>query len=102
MLMIEQHRIIGRRYDMLYRKINLELIVVEDEAEAVVEELNAALDRLEEGHTIFGGEIETVPVEHSGTQQRSALKHTIAAGETAVSAVKAAGEKVAGALRKVI
>ena len=87
---------------MLYRKINLELIVVEDEAEAVVEELNAALDRLEEGHTIFGGDIETVPVEHSGTQKRSALKHTMAAGETAASAVKAAGEKVADALRKVI
>jgi len=50
---------------MLYRKINLELIVVEDEAEAVVEELNAALDRLEQGHTIFGGDIETVAVEHS-------------------------------------
>jgi hypothetical protein len=87
---------------MLYRKINLELIVVEDEAEAVVEELNAALDHLEQGHTIFGGDIETVAVEHSGTQRRSALKHTIAAGETAASAVKAAGEKVAGALRKVI
>jgi hypothetical protein len=87
---------------MLYRKINLELIVVEDEAEAVVEELNAALDRLEEGHTIFGGDIETVPVEQSGTQKRSALKHATAAGETAASAVKAAGEKVADAFRKVI
>jgi hypothetical protein len=87
---------------MLYRKINMELIVVEDEAEAVVEALNSALDRLEEGHTIFGGEIETEPVEHPGTQKRSALKHTIAAGETAAEAVKAAGEKVANALRKVI
>jgi hypothetical protein len=87
---------------MLYRKINLELIVVEDEAEAVVEELNATLDRLEQGHTIFGGEIETAAVEHSGTQKRSALKHVTAAGETAASAVKSAGEKVAGAFRKVI
>ena len=87
---------------MLYRKINMELIVIEDEAEAVTEELNAALDRLEEGHTIFGGEIETSPVEHPGTQKRSALKHTIAAGETAASAVKSAGEKVANAFRKVI
>jgi hypothetical protein len=87
---------------MLYRKINMELIVVEEEAEAVVEELNAALDRLEEGHTIFGGDIETEPVEHPGTQKRSALNHTIAAGETAASALKTAGEKVANALRKVI
>jgi len=87
---------------MLYRKINIELIVVDDDAEAVVEELNAALDRLEEGHTIFGGEIETVAVEDPGKQKRSALTHTRAAGETAVAAVKKAGEKVADALRKVI
>jgi hypothetical protein len=87
---------------MLYRKIEVELIVVEEEAEAVVAELNAALDRLEEGHTIFGGEIETVAVEEPGTRRRSALDHTIAAGETAAGAIKAAGEKVAGALRKVI
>ena len=32
---------------MLYKKINVEVIVVADEAEAVVAELNAALDRLE-------------------------------------------------------
>jgi hypothetical protein len=87
---------------MLYRKINMELIVIENDAEAVVEALNAALDHLEEAHTIFGGEIETVAVEDPGTRRKSALTHTIAAGETAVSAVKAAGEKVADALRKVI
>jgi hypothetical protein len=87
---------------MLYRKINIELIVIEDEAEAVVEELNGVLDRLEEQHTIFGGEIETSAIEHTGTQRRSALTHTVAAGETAASAVRAAGEKVANALRKVI
>jgi hypothetical protein len=87
---------------MLYRKINVELIVVEDDAEAVVEELNAALDRLEEGRAIFGGEIETVAVEDPGTRRRSAFTHTMAAGATAVGAVKSAGEKVAGALRKVI
>ena len=87
---------------MLYKKINVELIVVEEEAEAVVEELNAALDRLEEGHTIFGGEIETVVVEEPRTQKRSALQHTIAAGDTAASAVRTAGEKVANAFRKVI
>jgi hypothetical protein len=92
----------GRGYDMRYRKIELELIALEDEADAVVEELNAALDRLEVEHTIFGGDIETVPVEEPGTQRRSALKHAKAGVETAVDAVKAAGEKVADAFRKVI
>jgi hypothetical protein len=69
---------------MLYKKINVELIVIADEAEAVVAGLNAALDRLEERHTLFGGGIETVAVEHSGTRKRSALAHTMAAGATAV------------------
>jgi len=87
---------------MLYRKINMELIVIEDEAEAIIEELNATLDRLEEEHSIFGGEIETVAAEQPVTQKRSALKHTIAAGETAADAIKTAGEKVANAFRKVI
>jgi hypothetical protein len=87
---------------MLYRKIELELIVEEGDAEAVVEELNAALDRLEGEHPIFGGEIETTPVEEPGTQRRSALMHTKAGVETAVDAVKMAGEKVANAFRKVI
>jgi hypothetical protein len=87
---------------MNYRKINMELIVIEDEAEAVVEQLNAALDRLEEQHAIFGGEIETAAIEHPGTRRRSAFTHTRAAGETAASAVRMAGEKVVDALRKVI
>jgi hypothetical protein len=87
---------------MLYRKIDLELIVAEDDAEAVVQELNATLDRLEVEHEIFGGEIETVAVEEPATQTRSALMHTKAGVETAVDAVKNAGEKVVGALRKVI
>jgi len=82
---------------MVYRKINIELIVIEDEAEAVVEKLNEALDRLEDGHTIFGGDIETFAVEEPGTPRKSALTHTIAA-----SAVKSAGEKVVNAFRKVI
>jgi hypothetical protein len=37
---------------MLYKKIGVEVIVVADEAEAVVAELNAALDRLKEPHTL--------------------------------------------------
>jgi hypothetical protein len=84
---------------MLYKKINLELMVVADEAEAVVAGLNAALDELEEKHTLFGGGIETVAFEHPGTRRRSALAHTKAAGETAV---KAAREGLAVALRAVI
>ncbi|HEY6490174.1 MAG: hypothetical protein WCC26_06580 [Terracidiphilus sp.] len=35
---------------MLYKWINVELIVIADEAEAVESELEAALDRLEEKH----------------------------------------------------
>ena len=89
---------------MRYTKINVELIVVADEAEAVVAELNAELDRLEERHTLFGGGIETVSFEHSGTRKRkrSALAHTIAAGETVAVAVRAARDSVAVALRAVI
>jgi hypothetical protein len=87
---------------MLYKKINVELIVVADEAEAVVAELNAALDRLEERHTPFGGGIETVAFEHPGTRKRSALAHTMAAGETVAVAVRAARESVTVALRAVI
>jgi hypothetical protein len=87
---------------MLYTKINVELIVVADEAEAVVEGLNAALDRLEEKHTLFGGGIESVAIEHPGTRKRSALAHTTAAGETITSAVRAARESVNIALRAVI
>ena len=84
---------------MLYKKINVELIVVADEADAVVAELDVALDRLEESHELFGGEIETVAVEHSGSRKRSALAHTIVAGQTAV---RAARESLSVALRAVI
>jgi hypothetical protein len=84
---------------MLYKKINLELMVVADEAEAVVAGLNAALDQLEEKHTLFGGGIETVAFEHPGTRRRSAFAHTKAAGETAV---RAAREGLAVAIRAVI
>jgi hypothetical protein len=87
---------------MIYKKINMELIVVADESDAVVKELNVALDRLEEKHAIFGGGIECVSVEHRATRKKSALMHTRAAGETAVVALRTAGEKVAGALRQII
>jgi hypothetical protein len=87
---------------MLYKKINVELVVVADEAEAVVAELNTALDRLEEKHTLFGGGIETVAIEHRGTRRKSALAHTIAAGETVADALRTARESVNVALRAVI
>ena len=87
---------------MLYKKINIDLIVPADEAEAVVEGLNASLDLLEEKHTLFGGGIEVVDVEHRGTRKRSALAHTLAAGETVASAVKTTRGHVRSALRAVI
>jgi hypothetical protein len=87
---------------MRYKKINIELVVVADEADAVVAELNGALDRLEERHTLFGGDIETIPFEHRGTRKRSALGHTIAAAGTVGSAVRTARKGVAIALRAVI
>lgn len=82
-----------------YKKINVELMVLADEAEEVVAELNVALDRMEERHTLFGGGIETVAFEHPGRVKRSALAHTLAAGEMAV---RATWEGLTIALRAVI
>ena len=66
---------------MLYKKINAELIVVADEADAVVVELNAALDRLEEKHTLLRwADRESSLSSTRETRKRSALGHTIAAG----------------------
>lgn len=87
---------------MHYTKLNIELVVVADEADAVVAELNAALDRLDERYTIFGGGIEGVGFEHSGTRKRSALAHTLAAGSTVAGAVGIAGKSLKVALRAVI
>lgn len=87
---------------MTYKKINLELIVFANDAEAVAAELNTAVDGLEEEHTIFGGGIEIVAVDHRQTRKRSALMHTLAAGEKTAGALRLAGEKVSGALREVI
>jgi hypothetical protein len=87
---------------MDYRKISIEIVVFADEADAVVAELNSAVDRLEEAHTIFGGDIETVGIEKIGARRKSALMHTLAAGDAAVAAIRLAGDKIAGACRKVI
>lgn len=87
---------------MDYQKINIEIVVFADEADAVVAELNSAIDRLEDAHTIFGGDIEAVPVKKSGARRKSALMHTVAAADSAVAAVKLASNKIASAYRKVI
>jgi hypothetical protein len=87
---------------MDYRKINVEIVVFAEEADAVVAELNSAIDRLEDAYTIFGGDIEAAPVEKSGARRKSALMHALAAGDSAVAAVKLASNKIAGAYRKVI
>ena len=87
---------------MLYKKINIDLIVPADEAEAVIAGLNASLDVLEEKQTLFGGGIEAVDVEHRATRKRSALGHTLAAGETVAGAVKLVHGHVKSALRAVI
>jgi hypothetical protein len=86
---------------MVYKKIEMELIVEADEAEDVVRELNATLDRLDETYTLYGGGMETIAVEHPGARRKTALRHALAAGETAAEAVQMAGEKVASAIRKV-
>ncbi len=87
---------------MLYKKINLELVVLAEDAEAVVAELNLALDHMEEKHTLFGGGIETLAFEHPGTRRKSALAHTVAAGQTVAVALRTARESVNVALRAVI
>lgn len=87
---------------MRYKKIGVELIVEADQAEAVIEELNGALDVLEESHTIFGGGMETVAFEHSGIRRRSALARTMAAGEIVAGALRTARQSVTSALRTVI
>ena len=84
---------------MLYKKINVELIVPADEAEQVVAGLNTALDQLEERHALFGGGIEVVAVDHPGTRKRAALAHTLAAAETAIKTTR---ESLTVALRAVI
>jgi hypothetical protein len=84
---------------MQYKKINIELMVIAEEAEAVVAELNNALDQVEERHSLFGGAIETVTFEHKGRAKRSALAHTMGALETAGRTTR---ESLAVALRAVI
>jgi hypothetical protein len=87
---------------MGYQKISVEFAVFAEDADAVVAELNSAIDRLEDTHAIFGGGIESVPVAHSGTRRKAALRQTLDAGNAATSAVKLAVQKIADAYKKVI
>lgn len=87
---------------MLYKKINLEIIVPADEAGGVICELGLALDGMEDRYTLFGGGTETVLIEHSGSRRKSALRHTLAAGKAALGAVKTARERVTSAMHLVI
>jgi hypothetical protein len=95
------HTIQRPRYSDAIKKINVELIVIADEA-AVAVELNAALNRLEEKHTLFGGGIESVAFEHQKTRKRSVLGHTIAAAQTVAGAMTIARKSVNAAIRAVI
>lgn len=87
---------------MLYKRINVELIVIADEAEEVESGLEAALDQLEERHTLFSGGIESIAFEHLGIRKKSALEDTMDAAGTAAAAVRNARKSVAVALRTVI
>ena len=85
-----------------YKKISVELLVIADEADAVVAKLNSAIDRLEEYHAIFGGDIETLVIQHRGTRKKSALIRTREAGETAIVAIRRVSETVASTIREII
>lgn len=87
---------------MKYQKLSIEMVVFPEDADAVIAALNSAIDRIDETYTIFGGEIETAPIEHSGTRRKSALRHALDARKTATSAVRQAAQKVAGSYKKVI
>ena len=84
---------------MRYTKITVDLIVLAETSEAVIADLNTTLDTLDEKHTVYGGNIETVAFEHAESPRRSALTHTVNAGETAI---KAAKKGLTAALRAVI
>lgn len=87
---------------MKYEKLTLEIVVFPDDAEAVIGALNSAIDRIEETHPIFGGKIETTPIEHVGARRQSALRHVVNAGKTATSGVRLAAQKATEAYKKVI
>lgn len=87
---------------MEYQKLAIELIVNSEEADAVVARLNSAIDVIEESHAIFGGEIEVVALEHSGTPRKSALRQVLDARKVATAAVKSAAHSVIDTYKKVV
>jgi hypothetical protein len=87
---------------MLYKKINIELIVAADEGDAVVAELTASFDRLEEKYSLFGGGIETVVFEQARERKKSALRYTIAATQSVEAALRTVRHSVTAALRTVV
>ena len=68
----------------------------------MIAELDAALDRMEERHTLFGGGTETVLVEQSGSRRKSAFSHALNAGKTAAGVIKTVRERATSALHLVI
>ena len=87
---------------MKYQKLTAEIIVFPEDADAVMAALNSAIDQIGEAHAIFGGEIETTTIEHSGMHRKSALKHAMDAGNTATSAVRSAAQKLTSAYKRVV
>jgi hypothetical protein len=85
-----------------YQKLTVEMVVFPEDAEAVIAALNSAIDRIAETRTIFGGAIETTPIEHRGTRRKSALRHAVDAGKTATSGIRLAAQKATEAYKKVI
>lgn len=92
----------AREMKIAYKKIKVELLVIAKEADVVVAKLNSAIDRLEEEHEIFGGDIETEVIQHRGARKKSALSRTREAGENAVVAIRRARQTVASTLREII
>jgi hypothetical protein len=82
--------------------VKIELIVIADEAEAVIEGLNAASGSAGGEAYAFRRWDRERRCRASGTRKRSTMAHMMAAGETVASAVRAARESVSVALRAVI
>jgi len=88
---------------MLYKKINIDLIVPADEAEVVIVGFERPARCAErEAHALRRGGIEAVDVEHRGTRKRSALAHTLVVAKLSPVLSKIARGRVRSALRAVI
>ena len=87
---------------MAYQRINLELVVFADEADAIVAELMSSIDKVGATYSVFGGEVERGEFKPSETQNRSALMHTIRAAGMTADGMKLAAGKVAQAYKKLI